>query len=575
VHVWFTRAGNAYSKVNESLADRSRLSSRSQQQSTSDPESLGVGAAPASAVARDEGSLQGAAGVFQALDEAKVGRRHWLTVLTAGMGFFTDAYDLFIIGTVTVLLTPIFHLSTAQVSLLNSISLLASVLGALVFGRLMDRLGRKKMYGVEVALLVAGAVASAVSWNFWSLFAFRLLVGMGVGGDYATSAVITSEYATRRQRGRLVATVFAMQGFGLLAGPAIASILLGAGLSKAVAWRLMLGLGALPAASVVYLRRRVRETPRYELAIKGDVAGALESLNWAVGDQAVELAWSVPDGGGLSKPRLADRPYLMRLVGTAGSWFLLDVAFYGNSVSSPLIMKALEPHASLLSHTLISLAIFALAALPGYWLAVFLMDRRGRRKIQWQGFAVMGAAYLAMALLPGGSRDVAPFLALFALSYFFTEFGPNETTFVYPSEIFPTAIRGIGDGLSAGAGKLGAFLGALVVPSLLQHVGLRGVMAVMAVASLLGAILTLAVLPEPMGKSLEEASAEDGIGSGPGVSSAPLGDFGYRAAVTGGAPSGAAGEVDLEVAEDSVDLEEVEAVLGAALEPLEAESSPS
>ena len=221
--------------------------------------------------------------MYRSLDETELGRKHWLTVFTAGMGFFTDAYDLFIIGTVTVLLTPIFNLSTNQISLLNSASLLASVAGALTFGKLMDRLGRKRMYGVEVAILVLGAILTAFAWNFTSLFVFRLIVGYGVGGDYATSAVITSEYSNRKSRGRLVGSVFAMQGLGLLAGPAIASIFLGAGVPDAIAWRLMLGLGAIPAASVIYLRRKIRETPRYTMSIQGDEAATAKTVAWVTG----------------------------------------------------------------------------------------------------------------------------------------------------------------------------------------------------------------------------------------------------------------------------------------------------
>ncbi len=469
--------------------------------------------------------------LYHPLDEAEIGSKHWLTVLTAGMGFFTDAYDLFIIGTVTVLLTPIFHLSTNQISLLNSISLLASVAGALTFGKLMDRLGRKRMYGLEVSILVVGAILSALSWNFTSLLVFRILVGFGVGGDYATSAVITSEYANKKARGRLVGTVFAMQGFGLLAGPAIASIFIGAGVPNSLAWRLMLGLGAVPAASVIYLRRKIRETPRYTLAVRGDVATTAETVRWTLGDalqpmpnghgaaatNGTALADEVvPGSSTVSRSRvglgarLTSKPFLLRLVGTAGSWFLMDIAFYGNSVSSPLILKALQPHGSLLSHTLISLAIFAAAALPGYWVAVGLMDRLGRRRIQWQGFLVMAIAFAAIAVVPGAATNVWAFLVLFAISYFFIEFGPNETTFVYPSEIFPTAIRGTGDGISAAGGKLGAFLGALVVPHLLKAAGITGVMGVMAAVSVIGVVLTLVALPEPNGKTLEEASAETG-----------------------------------------------------------------
>ena len=461
--------------------------------------------------------------LYRPLDEAEIGRKHWLTVFTAGMGFFTDAYDLFIIGTVTVLLTPIYHLSTNQISLLNSISLLASVAGALTFGKLMDKWGRKRMYGVEVAILVVGAILCAFAWNFTSLFVFRLVVGYGVGGDYATSAVITSEYANRKSRGRLVGSVFAMQGLGLLAGPAIASIFLGAGVPDSIAWRLMLGLGAIPAASVIYLRRRIRETPRYTLSVQGDEAATVKTVTWVTGQQpvvrangagrttaptaAIASVGALGNGNGL-RAKLTSKPFLLRLIGTAGSWFLLDVAFYGNSVSSPLILKLLQPTGTLLDHTLISLAIFAVAALPGYWVAVFLMDRIGRKRIQWQGFTVMAAAFALIWLLPDGATAVGVFLPLFAISYFFTEFGPNMTTFVYPSEIFPTSVRGTGDGISAAAGKTGAFLGALMVPHLLTSVGISGVMGIMAAVAVAGVALTAVALPEPKGQTLELASGE-------------------------------------------------------------------
>jgi PHS family inorganic phosphate transporter-like MFS transporter len=461
--------------------------------------------------------------LYRSLDDAEIGRNHWLTVFTAGMGFFTDAYDLFIIGTVTVLLTPIFHLSTNQISLLNSVSLLASVAGALTFGKLMDLWGRKRMYGVEVAILVVGAILCAFAWDFTSLFIFRLIVGYGVGGDYATSAVITSEYANRKSRGRLVGSVFAMQGLGLLAGPAIASIFLASGVPDGVAWRIMLGLGAIPAASVIYLRRKIRETPRYTLSVQGDAAATARTVEWVIGQQPSALANGAGTMAGTSSPlvsgngsspghrvgaKLTSKPFLLRLIGTAGSWFLLDVAFYGNSVSSPLILKLLQPSGTLLDHTLISLAIFAVAAFPGYWMAVFLMDRIGRKRIQWQGFAVMALAFALIWLLPDGATAVGVFLPLFAISYFFTEFGPNMTTFVYPSEVFPTSVRGVGDGISAGAGKIGAFLGALLVPHLLKSVGISGVMGIMAAVSLVGVALTLVALPEPKGKTLEVASAE-------------------------------------------------------------------
>ncbi len=453
------------------------------------------------------------------LDEARFSRFHWMTVLIAGMGFFTDAYDLFIIGTVTAILTPIWHLSTSQLAWLNSASLLSSVAGALVFGRLMDRLGRKAMYGVEVSILTLGAVLSAFSWSFPVLLGFRLLVGFGVGGDYAGSAIISAEYANRKDRGRLIGSVFAMQGFGLLAGPAVAAALLGLGVAPTMAWRLMLALGAVPAASVIFLRRRMPETPRYALSVQGDLetvaqlaarAGLGVGLDATVSDPQPEQP-SDRQSRPVESParlRLFRGPYRRRLLGTAGGWMLMDIAFYGNSVSNPLLLKSLQPRGTLLSHTVLSAGIFLVAALPGYWLAVRLLDRLGRRRIQWQGFLVMAVAFALVAAVPAASTNVTAFLCLFGVSYFFVEFGPNETTFVYPTEVFPTAIRGSADGFSAAAGKLGAFIGALAVPHILAWAGLRGVMGLMAVVSAAGCLLTLATLPETRGLTLEEASGE-------------------------------------------------------------------
>ncbi|MCL4433231.1 MAG: MFS transporter [Actinobacteria bacterium] len=524
--------------------------------------------------------------MYHLLDEAPVSRFHWLIVFTAGMGFFTYAYDIFIIGTATTLLKPIFHLDTAQLAVLDSVLPLAAIAGALVFGKFMDVIGRKKMYGIEAMLLAVGAVLAAFSWDFTSLLVFLVVIGIGIGGDVPTSGVVTSEYSNRRHRGRLVGAVFAMQGFGLVAGSAVASVLIAAGVPNDMSWRLMLGFGAVPAVSVIYLRRKIRETPRFTFGVRGDVQTTAETVRWAVGEypafaapllefhdgagdgvdgsendsmsgsesgsavnvmsgsesgsESGNVAAYMRDGMGHSmgggaagsvndstvsstasgpygsipagvRAKLTSRPFLLRLIGTAGTWFLVDIAYYGNSASSPLILKTLQPHGTLLSHTLILLAIFAVAALPGFWTAVWLMDRIGRKRIQLQGFLVMTVTFAAIALIPGVTRDVWAFVALFAASYFFIEYGPNETTFVYGSEMFPATVRGMGDGISASMGKFGAFLGGLCVPPLLRVAGVSGVMGAMAIVSLAGAMLTVLALPEPKGQTLEQASADSGF----------------------------------------------------------------
>ena len=184
---------------------------------------------------------------------------------------------------------------------------------------------------------------------------------------------------------------------------------------------------------------------------------------------------------------------------------MLDFAYYGNTISSPEVLKALNPHASLLSNTVLQMAIFAAFALPGYALAIWMLDRTGRKKIQSFGFAMMAVAFLAIGLIPGVTTTVAPFVMLFGMSYFFAEFGPNTTTFIYPAEIFPVNVRTTGHGISAAAGKLGAFAGAFFFPFMLaSSFGLRGAETVSGAICLAGLALSVWLLPEPMGKSLEQ-----------------------------------------------------------------------
>lgn len=175
---------------------------------------------------------------LESLDEQKLNRLHWRMVITAGTGFFTDAYDLFVIGVVTALLMPLWHLSASQIALLNGASLASAAVGAVMFGWFADKFGRKKMYGIEVLILFIGALLSAVSPSFAWLLVSRIIVGIGIGGDYPTSAVVASEYANRKNRGFLVLLVFAMQAVGLIIGPLFASLLMAFHLPHALVWRL-------------------------------------------------------------------------------------------------------------------------------------------------------------------------------------------------------------------------------------------------------------------------------------------------------------------------------------------------
>ena len=200
-----------------------------------------------------------------------------------GVGFFTDAYDLFVIGTVAALVAVQWHLSTLQTSWVTGAAILGAFVGAFVFGRIADVIGRKKVYVTVAVIMIIGAIASALAPDFLFLVVARLVLGLGIGGDYPVSAVFMSEYSNRQDRGRLVGLVFSMQALGLIVGPLVALLLLSSGIGDSLTWRILLGLGAIPAAAVVYLRSQDARVAR---AIwprcKVSTAGPLASLNSSV-----------------------------------------------------------------------------------------------------------------------------------------------------------------------------------------------------------------------------------------------------------------------------------------------------
>src|SRR5216683_6503493 len=353
-------------------------------------------------------AVSSAKSVLAALDDSDLSGFHLKAMITSGMGFFTDAYDLFIIGVVLAILTPIWHLSALEISLLGSTSLIAAALGAVIFGRLADHIGRHAIYGYTLIVLAIGALASAFAPGVIWLIVFRFILGLGIGGDYPLSATLMSEYANRRDRGKLVTMVFSMQGLGLVLGPLVALGLLLAGIDHNWVWRIMLALGAVPALATYYLRLQIAETPRFALAMQGDLAGAAQTVEMVTKKQYERNSAKSPTillqndqtGSDSSAPSkkvqvkswtylLLKRPYLRWLIGTAGAWLLLDIAYYGTTISSPLVLKSLNAHSSLVTNMLYTLLIFVVAALPGYIVAALTIDRLGRKWIQCFGFAMM------------------------------------------------------------------------------------------------------------------------------------------------------------------------------------------
>ena len=175
--------------------------------------------------------------------------------------------------------------------------------------------------------------------------------------------------------------------------------------------------------------------------------------------------------------------------------FIFDVVFYAQGIFSDSVISAVNKQNNKqqeILDTSLKNVFLALGALPGYYVAVATINKIGRRNMQLQGFIVMGVIFFVMGFFwTNISNSGALFITLYALTFFFSNFGPNTTTFVLPVEVFPTAIRATCHGLAAAAGKIGATVGTSLFGSAQKIYGRSGTFIICAITSWLGAILTL------------------------------------------------------------------------------------
>ncbi|XP_010262309.1 PREDICTED: inorganic phosphate transporter 1-4-like [Nelumbo nucifera] len=511
--------------------------------------------------------------VLNALDQAKTQWYHFTAIVIAGMGFFTDAYDLFCISLVTKLLGRIYYhvdgaakpgtLPPNVSAAVNGVAFCGTLAGQLFFGWLGDKMGRKRVYGMTLMLMVICSIASGLSFGSTpkgvvaTLCFFRFWLGFGIGGDYPLSATIMSEYANKKTRGAFIAAVFAMQGFGILAGGMVAIIISAAFKAKYPApaykinaaastvaqadfvWRLVLMFGALPAALTYYWRMKMPETARYTALVAknakqaaSDMSKVLQVEIVAEQEKVENITEDSSNSFGLFSKEFLRR-HGLHLLGTTSTWFLLDIAFYSQNLFQKDIFSAIgwipaaetmnaieEVYRIARAQTLIALC----STVPGYWFTVAFIDRMGRFAIQFMGFFFMTVFMFALAIPYHHwalKENRIGFVIMYSLTFFFANFGPNATTFVVPAEIFPARLRSTCHGISAASGKAGAIVGAFGFLYAAQPtdktktdagyppgIGVRYSLVMLGVINFFGMVFTLLV-PESKGKSLEEMSGEN------------------------------------------------------------------
>ena len=442
---------------------------------------------------------------FTELDEQPFSRFHWLALFTTGMGVFTDGYDLSSIGLVLPLVLTSFgvaKITGLESGLLAGSALVGAGIGALIFGALAQN-GRKKFYGMDVTLMAITALAQAFAPNLWSLIGIRFILGLGIGADYVLSPTFMAEHANRRDRGKKIALGFGVMWPTGAAAAALVLLLLGAlGVAPDMQWRIVLAFGFVPAVSVLYLRRKMPETARYLARLAGDKTSATAVVR--------QIAGADPETSPLLDRRAWGEVFAKHarpIFGAALLWLVFDIVIYSGILFGPsLIAKGLG-----LAPTTFSLITSFVFVIPGALIGVALIDKIGRKQLQMAGF--IGAA--VMLALFAWQRDQvmsAPAfgMILFGLYSVFITAGPGMVAGagILGVELAPTRIRTIGQSVTVVGGRIGASISAFLFPLFFGALGEAGVIALLAALSVLGAICTMAVIPETAQRSLEEINAD-------------------------------------------------------------------
>ncbi|GJE93815.1 phosphate permease [Phanerochaete sordida] len=418
---------------------------------------------------------------------------HLKVCLIAGVGFFTDAYDIFAITLASVILDFVYSSSYDETtstltvfsnqSLSNAVKIaapLGTLIGQLFFGRLADKTGRKRMYGIELIIIIIGTFGQALSAEgtvgtiniYACLIIWRFVMGLGIGGDYPLSAVIASEFASTHIRGKMMTAVFANQGWGQL-GASLVGLLCLVGYTNAFpaagtmadakqdvdrVWRIMLGLGCIPASIALYFRLTIPETPRYTMDIERNVKQAVKDIEtflntgkYTWDEDSIVIRVNAPKSSIKDFLRYFGRWENFKLLfACAYAWFAVDVAFYGVGLNTDTLFCSIGIAQSVIGctlpsaadgmihagtnitmsggHTLVSTVITPqnvfndlrdLAAanllfsgvglVPGYWVTFLLIEHRwfGRKRIQLIGFAALALLFVVIGtVFPAATKHL-------------------------------------------------------------------------------------------------------------------------------------------------------------------------
>jgi MFS family permease len=447
-----------------------------------------------------------------ALDEAHSSRIHKDITTIASLALFLAGIGYFILTLAIPLINHQWHLSQKMEGLLGSSALFGAIVGALMSGYLTDKLGRRTMLMISIIGVFLFSATSACTWNINSLILSRFLLGICISSNYPVAASYLAETMAVKKRGRKFCQAMLVNCIGAVAG-VVTSYLILCIYKNVSAWRLMLALPCIPAVWAFIVSLRIPESPRWLMANNHhkQARDVINRMTQSDIHHEVDSEIDQPTYMDLFKPKFIKQTLLVCI-----TWFLMDISYYGIGIFTPSLMQSLHFESKGDFFTQIMLiskeTVFAnIFIVIGAYLAVVLIERVGRIKLQAQGFLWVTIGLLLMCasrLFPNlPIIHLTCILGGFAIFNFFINMGPGATTYLIPAEVYPTNLRGKGHGFATACAKIGAAMGIFILPSLQNSVGALTTVLMIAGTTFLGYTMTVLLGFETKGKSLEQIHA--------------------------------------------------------------------
>lgn len=443
--------------------------------------------------------------LLERFDSARLGRFHLRIILVAGFNWIWAAFGVTIIGFLIPDMRQEWSLSSSQVSLVASVTLLGMMFGSVIAGRVADRIGRRITLTWISVYLAVTAVASALSWSFAAMLVLRLLYGIGLGAVLPVASTLISEYSPARYRGRLTVLLNGFWGIGQ-----IFSALAGFWIVPLYGWRLPLALAAFGILAVPLNLLYLPESLRFLLSHKRLAAAqrVASQIDTGMGDvHPLSSAHNIPVHGPSPAKKQLDpsdsiwsRLYRQRTLALWLMWFALNFTFQGVFIWLPSILVA---SGNSMAQSSLFTFVITIGYLPGTWIAAYLADSASRRF----SLAVFMIGWGAMAVAFGFSH--AP-VATLVLGFLVATGNGAAWGMAYPvtTELYPTRMRAAATGWASGFGRIGGIIAPFVVGLMIQ-LG-AGNVAIFALLGIVPAITTLALFglsQQTTGRALEEITS--------------------------------------------------------------------